>query len=45
MGDQIRSGFIYLEKTKTKNRRKIPVNEDLAANLKKIREEEGLTLE
>jgi integrase len=41
--DQIRNGFIYLDKTKTKNRREIPVNEDLAKILKEIRKEEGLT--
>ena len=27
---QIRNGFIYLEKTKTKNKREIPINDDLA---------------
>jgi integrase len=42
---QIRNGFIYLEKTKTKNRREIPINEELAAVLKEIRKEEGLTSE
>jgi integrase len=41
--DQVKNGFIYLEKTKTKNRREIPVNEDLAKILKEIRKEEGLT--
>jgi integrase len=34
-----------LEQTKTKNRREIPVNEELAAILKEIRKEEGLTSE
>jgi integrase len=43
--NQIRNGFIYLEKTKTKNRREIPVNEELAAMLKGIKKEEGLTSE
>jgi integrase len=43
--NQIRNGFIYLEKTKTKNRREISVNEDLAAISKHIRKEEGLTSE
>ena len=43
--NQIRNGFIYLEKTKTKNRREISANEDLAAILKHIRKEEGLTSE
>jgi len=37
--NQIRNGFIYLEKTK--NRLEIPVNEELAAILKEIRKEEG----
>jgi integrase len=41
--DQIRNGFIYLEKTKTKNRREIPVNDDLAQVFKEIRKEQGLT--
>jgi integrase len=41
--DQIRNGFIYLEKTKTKNRREIPVNDDLNQVLKEIRKEQGLT--
>jgi integrase len=41
--DQIRNGFIYLEKTKTKNQREIPVNEDLNTVLKEIRKEQGLT--
>jgi integrase len=41
--DQVKNGFIYLEETKTKNRREIPVNEDLAKVLKVIRKEEGLT--
>jgi integrase len=41
--DQLRNGFIYLEKTKTKNRREIPVNEDLNRVLKEIRKEQGLT--
>jgi integrase len=42
---QIRNGFVSLEKTMTKNRRVIPVNEELAAILKEIRKEEGLTSE
>ena len=41
--DQIRNGFIYLEKTKTKNRREIPINEDLNRVFKAIRKEQGLT--
>lgn len=43
--NQIRNGFIYLEKTKTKNRREIPVNGELAVLIKKIGKEEGLTSE
>jgi integrase len=41
--DQIRNGFIYLEKAKTKNRREIPINDDLAMIFKEIRKEQGLT--
>jgi integrase len=41
--EQIRNGFIYLEKTKTKERREIPINEDLAEVLKEIRREQGLS--
>jgi hypothetical protein len=41
--DQIRNGFIYLEETKTKNRREIPVNEDFSQVLVEIRKEQGLT--
>jgi integrase len=41
--DQIRNGFIYLEKTKNKNNREIPINDDLAEALKEIRKEQGLT--
>lgn len=40
---QIRNGFIYLEETKTKERRVIPVNETLSKALKEIRKEQGLT--
>jgi integrase len=39
--DQIKSGFIYLRETKTKNRREIPVNDQLAQVFKEIRKEEG----
>ncbi|MFC1863786.1 tyrosine-type recombinase/integrase [Thermodesulfobacteriota bacterium] len=42
---QIRNGFIYLEKTKTKNKREIPINDDLEKVLKDIRKDEGLTSE
>lgn len=40
--NQIRNGFIYLEKTKTKNRREILINEDLGQVFKEIRREQGL---
>jgi integrase len=40
---QIRNGFIYLDKTKTKNRREIPINDDLAQVIKEIRKEQGLS--
>jgi integrase len=43
--NQIRNGFIYLEKTKTKTRREIPVNDEFAQVLKEIRKEQGLTSE
>jgi integrase len=42
---QIRNGFIYLEKTKTNEARQIPINDDLAGLLRKIRREQGLTSE
>ena len=41
--EQIRNGFIYLEKTKTKNRREIPINHDLARVFKEIRKEQELS--
>ena len=40
---QIRDGFIYLEQTKTKERRAIPVNETLEKALREIRKGQGLT--
>jgi integrase len=40
--DQIRNGFIYLEKTKTKNRREIPINDELDQLFKEIRKKQGL---
>jgi integrase len=43
--DQIRNGFIYLEKTKTKNQREIPVNEDLNTVLKEIRKDPRAAIE
>ena len=43
--NQVRNGFIYLEKTKTKTRREIPVNDEFAQVLKEIRKEQGLTSE
>ena len=41
----IRSGFIYLEKTKTKTKREIPINAELEPLFKEIRKEQGLTSE
>lgn len=42
--DQIRNGFVYLDKVAaTKKRRETPINEDLAEVLKEIRKEQGLT--
>ncbi len=41
--DQIRNGFIYLDKTKTKHRREIPINDDWVQVFKEIRKEQGLT--
>lgn len=41
--DQIRNGFIYLQKTKTKMKREIPINADLEAVFKEIRREQGLS--
>jgi integrase len=41
--EQIRNGFIYLAKTKTKNPREIPINKDLAQMFKEIRKEQGLS--
>jgi integrase len=38
--DQIRNGFIYLDKTKTNEARQIPVNDDLKVLFKKIRLEQ-----
>ena len=43
--NQIRNGFIYLEKIKTRHKREIPVNENLAQIFKEIRKDEGLTSE
>ena len=40
--DQIRNGFIYLKKTKTKEPRQIPINDSLEALFKNIRKEHGL---
>jgi integrase len=41
--DQIRSGFIYLEKTKTNEARQVPVNDDLEACFKSICRRQQLT--
>jgi integrase len=43
--DQIQDGLIHLAHTKSDQRRKIPVNEDLAEMFKRIRQREGLTSE
>lgn len=43
--DQIRGGFIYLEKTKTNEARQIPVSDDLEAIFKDIRHKDGLRYE
>ena len=40
--DQIRGGFIYLEKTKTNEAREIPISDDLEAVFMDIRRREGL---
>lgn len=40
--DQVRNGFIYLTKTKTKQAREIPINDTLDAMFKRIRKENGL---
>lgn len=41
--DQIRNGFIYLEETKTKEPRQIPVNDTLDILFKRIRRKQHLT--
>ena len=38
---QIRNDFIYLHKTKTRNKREIPINDNLAQVLKAVRKEKG----
>jgi integrase len=43
--DQIRAGFIYLEKTKTNEARQIPVSDALEAVFKEIRRKDGLRYE
>ena len=43
--NQVRNGFIYLEKTKTNNPRQIPVSDDLEALFRKIRANRHLTSE
>jgi integrase len=43
--DQIRGGFIYLEKTKTNESRQIPVSDALEALFKDIRQKDGLRYE
>lgn len=41
--DQIRNGFIYLEKTKTNEARQIPINADLASCFEDIRKRNNMT--
>lgn len=43
--NEIRNGFIYLEKTKTKTKREIPLNETLKQLFREIRKDQGLTSE
>ena len=43
--DQIRDGLIYLDKTKSKKKRQVPINDTLAELFKTIREKQGLTSE
>jgi integrase len=43
--DQIRDGLIYLDKTKGKKKRQVPVNDTLAELFKTIRKKQGLTSE
>ncbi|MCP4624722.1 MAG: site-specific integrase [bacterium] len=40
---QVSNGFIYLRKTKTLNPRQIPINNDLDALFKRIRQRQGLS--
>jgi integrase len=42
--NQIRNGFIYLDKTKTNEARQIPINDTLEILFKRIRKEHGLKL-
>ena len=42
---QIRNGYIYLQKTKSKKSRQIEINDDLATLFKKIRQKQHLTSE
>ncbi len=41
--DQVRNGFIYLEKTKTNEARQIPISDDLELIFKGIRKDQHLT--
>jgi len=43
--DQVRNGFIYLIKTKTKEQRQIPINDELASVFKSIRRKQPLGTE
>jgi integrase len=41
--DQVRNGFIYLDKTKTNEARQIPISDDLYRTFKDIRKDQHLT--
>lgn len=43
--DQVRNGFIYLQKTKTSKPRQIPIGDDLDQLFKEIRRDQHLTSE
>ena len=43
--DQIRDGLIYLDKTKSKKKRQVPINDTLAELFRTIRKKQGLTSE
>jgi integrase len=43
--DQIKDGLIYLNKTKGKKKRQVPINDTLAELFRNIRKKQGLTSE